>query len=102
MDAAATDLQEEEDVKALEPDRLHGEEVDRQHLVRVLTNELTPGALAAAWGGLEPMASEHVAHGAVGAAPAQLQELALDATGKRLAICSGLQAVDHLRSFRRP
>src|SRR5262249_12586549 len=37
-----------------------------------------PGALAAAWGRQEPVASEDVAHGAVRAAAAQLQELALD------------------------
>src|SRR2546428_13028764 len=78
MDAAAADLQEEEDVKALEPDRLHGEEVDRQHLVGVLVDELAPGSLTAAWGRQQSVAPEHVAHSAVEAAAAQLQELALD------------------------
>jgi hypothetical protein len=39
---------QEEDVQALKPDRLHGEEVDREHLVGVLTNELAPRALTEA------------------------------------------------------
>ena len=43
MDAAA-DLQEEEGVKGLEPDRLHGEEVDRKHLFGVLVDELPRNA----------------------------------------------------------
>ncbi len=60
-------------MKALELDRLHGEEVDRQHLVGVLADELAPGALAAAWGRQETVASEHVAHRAVRAVAAQLQ-----------------------------
>jgi hypothetical protein len=41
MDAAAADLQGEEDVKALEPGCLHGEEVDRQHLFVLVFDALT-------------------------------------------------------------
>jgi hypothetical protein len=78
VDAAAADLQEEEDVKALEPDRLDREEVDCQDLVGVLTDELAPGALAPAWGRQESVVPQDVAHGAVRAAAAQLQEFALD------------------------
>jgi hypothetical protein len=77
VDAAAADLQEEEDVKAREPDRLHGEEVDRQHLLGVLTDELAPGALAAAWGRQESVLPQDVAHGAVRQAAAELQEFRL-------------------------
>jgi hypothetical protein len=73
MDAAAAELHEEEDVEALEPDGLDGEEVDGEHLVGVLADEVAPGTLAAAWCGLEAVASENVADGAVGAAAAQLQ-----------------------------
>jgi hypothetical protein len=78
VDAAAADLQEEEDVKAREPDRLHGEEVDRQHLLGVLTDELAPGALAAAWGRQESVLPQDVGHGAGRQAAAELQEFALD------------------------
>src|SRR5215472_6981840 len=61
VDAAAADLQEEQDVEALEPDRLHREEVDRQHLVGVLADEVAPGALAAAWRRLETVVAKDVA-----------------------------------------
>jgi hypothetical protein len=80
VDAAAADLQKEEDVKALQQDRLHREEVDRQDLLGVLADELAPGALAAAWGRQESVLAQDVAYGAVRAAAAHLQEFALDAS----------------------
>ncbi len=98
VDTAAADLHQEEDVKALEPDRLHGEEIDRQHLVGVLADELTPGALAAARRRQEPVASEHVAHGAVRAAAAQLQELALDAPVPHLGFSLARRTINSWRS----
>jgi len=78
MDASAAYLHEEEDVEALEPDRLHREEVDRQELIGMLADKLGPGALATPRRRLEPVAAEDVADGAVGAAAAELEELALD------------------------
>jgi hypothetical protein len=42
MDAAAADLDEEEDVKASQPGRLHREEVSRQEMRGMLANELLP------------------------------------------------------------
>jgi hypothetical protein len=42
MDAAAADLDEEEHIQAAEPSRLHGEEVSREKVGRVLANELPP------------------------------------------------------------
>ncbi len=44
----------------------------------MLAGELAPGALAAAWGRQESVLPQDVAHGAVRAAAAQLQEFALD------------------------
>jgi hypothetical protein len=95
VDAAAADLQEEEDVKTLEPDRLHREEIDRQHLLGVLADELAPGALAAAWGRQESVLPQDVAHGAVRAAAAKLQELALDSAISPPRVLAG-QAHDQL------
>jgi hypothetical protein len=43
MNAAAAELDEEEQVQALESDRLDGEEVGSQDRVAVLTDELAPG-----------------------------------------------------------
>ena len=93
MDAAAPDLQEEEeDVEAPEPERLHREEVDRQDLVCMLSNELTPGALAATWGRQESVVPQDVAHGAVRATAAELQEFALDPAISPPGVLRGLGA----------
>ena len=43
MDAAAAQFDEEEDVQALEPDGLDGEEVDREHAVPMRSHERPPG-----------------------------------------------------------
>jgi len=80
VDATAADLQEEEHVQALEPDCLDSEEVDRQDLVGMLTDELAPGALASAWRRQEIVTAQNVPDRAVGAAAAQLQEFALNAS----------------------
>src|SRR5262249_31333199 len=50
-----------------------------QDLVGVLVHELAPGPLAAPRGGRQTVAAEHFADGPVGAAMAQLAQLALDA-----------------------
>src|SRR5262249_58661379 len=52
-DATEVDLElnKEEDVEAMEPGRLDGEEVRRQHLGCMLADELSPGDLAAARSG---------------------------------------------------
>src|SRR5215472_13899882 len=74
----ATDLDKEEDVEPGQPDCVHGEEVAGQDLVGVLVDELAPGPLAAPRGGRQTVAAEHFADGPVGAAMAQLAQLALD------------------------
>src|SRR5215472_2863811 len=76
--ATAADLDEKEYVEPGQPDRVDHEEVGRQDLVSVLAHELAPGALAAARSQRQAMAAEHAAHDQVGAAVAQLAELALD------------------------
>ncbi len=85
-------------MKALEPDRLNCEEVDRQDLIRVLADELAPGALAAAWSMQETVASEHVAHRAVGASAAELQEFALDFSSGLLVV--GRESVEPRQTER--
>src|SRR5262249_25990560 len=50
VDLTAGDLDEEEDVETLEPDRLDREEVAGQHLGGVLADELSPGGMAAGGG----------------------------------------------------
>jgi hypothetical protein len=49
-------------------------------LIGVLTNELLPGAEAATRGGHQIMTTENAANGDMGAAIAELQQLALNAT----------------------
>ena len=51
VDLAAGELNKEEDVEAMEPGRLDGGEVRRQHLGCMLADELSPGDLAAARSG---------------------------------------------------
>ena len=59
-------------------EHVHGEEVAGQHLAGVLLNELAPGPLAATRGGLKAVTAEDSAYGLVGAAMAQLSQLADD------------------------
>src|SRR5215472_6357790 len=80
VNAAAADLNEEEDVEQAQPDRVHGEEVAGQDLVGVLVDELAPGALAAARRREHAVAAQHPLHGLVRATVAELEQLALDST----------------------
>jgi len=79
MDLAAGDLDEEEDVEALEPDALEGEEVAGQHLGCVLADELAPSAMASAAGsGWDALAAQDLGHAHVGDLEAELEHLTLD------------------------
>ena len=69
----------EQHVELGQPDGIHHEEVDRQDLIGVLANEFAPGALASARRWRYAVATEHSADGQVGAAVAELEELALNA-----------------------
>ena len=84
MNSAAAHLYKEENVEPGQPDRVYAEEVRGEDLVGVLTNELPPGALAAAWCRLQAMASEHLAHGEVGTAVTQFEQVANDARRDRI------------------
>jgi hypothetical protein len=78
VNTAAADLDEEEDVEPGQPDGVDGEEVGGQDLVGVLANELAPGALASPRSWRQTVSAEHLADGEVGAAVAELDELAVD------------------------
>ena len=65
VNAAAAELDEEEDVEPGQPDGVDGEEVGGQDLVGMLADELAPGALAAARGREEAIAAEDLADGEV-------------------------------------
>lgn len=54
MDAAAAELDEEEEVEALQRDRLNGEKVDREHALRLLPQERPPGQARTLFGGTDP------------------------------------------------
>ena len=43
LDAPATELDEEQDVEALQRDRLDAEEIDREHALRLLAQKRPPG-----------------------------------------------------------
>src|SRR5262249_30249311 len=62
VDLAAGDLDEEEDVKTLEPCRLDREEVAGQHLGGVLADELSPGGMAAAGSRWDALAAQDPGH----------------------------------------
>jgi hypothetical protein len=47
VDASATEFDEEEHVQSPQRDRLDGEEVDREHALRLCSHEGAPGELAA-------------------------------------------------------
>jgi len=79
VDAAAADLDEEEDVELGHADRIDDEEVAGQHLVGVLADEGLPAALASPRCRAEVMATEDPEHGQVGAAHTELDDFALDA-----------------------
>ena len=100
VDAAAAELDEEEDGEPGQPDRVDGEEVGGQDLVGMLANELAPGALAAAGSGREALATEDLADGEVRAAVAEAKEFALDAAVAPARVLAG-EAKDELVEFGR-
>ncbi len=56
----------------------------------MLANELAPGALTAPRRGRQAMTPEHLAHSQMGAAQAQLEQLALDAPVSPAGVLNGL------------
>ena len=73
---AAGDLNEVEDVEALQPGRFNREQVGGEHLGGVLTDELAPGGLAAPRSRRD---AQELGHSHVRDLEAQLERLALDA-----------------------
>jgi hypothetical protein len=63
VNAAAADLEEEEDVEVSQPDGVDNEEVDGEEMVSMLADELVPRALAATSSWRQAMAAEQVADG---------------------------------------
>jgi hypothetical protein len=76
---AAGDVNEEEDVEALQPGRFNREQVGGEHLGGVLTDELAPGGLAAPRSRRDALAAQDLGHSHVRDLEAQLECLALDA-----------------------
>ena len=64
-DAAAADLDEEQDVELGEPDGVDDEEVGGEKVVSVLSDELALGALAATRSGRQTVAAEQATDGEV-------------------------------------
>ena len=60
--ATARELNEEEHIQSLEPDGLHGEEVDREHRAGVCAYELPPRHPPASASRPEPCFSQHLAN----------------------------------------
>ena len=60
--AAACEFDEEEDVEALQRDRLDGEEIDGEHALRLLPQEGTPCEAAATASGAEARFAEDLPH----------------------------------------
>jgi hypothetical protein len=65
VNAAAADLDEEEDVELGQPGGVDDEEVDCEEMVSMLAEELVPRALAATRSGRQAMAAEQAADGEV-------------------------------------
>jgi hypothetical protein len=100
VNAATADLDEEEDVEPGQPHGIDGEEVGSQDLIGVLANEVAPRALASPWSWRQIVTAEHLADGEVGAAVAELEELALDAAIAPARVLPG-QAEDEFVEFPR-
>jgi hypothetical protein len=64
VDAPAAELDEEEHVQPLERDRLDGEEVDREHALRLRPQESAPRRPASRAGRAEPCLAQYLLHGA--------------------------------------
>jgi hypothetical protein len=80
VDAATAELDEEQHVQALEPDRVDREEVGGQDLVGVLAEKLPPAGPGSKGRRRHDMAAEESSNGLVGAAHAQLEQFALNPT----------------------
>jgi hypothetical protein len=78
VDAAVADLDEEEGIELGQPDGVDDEEVDGEEVVGMLADKLAPRGVAAARSGREVVAAEQASDREVGAAPAKLEQFALD------------------------
>ena len=78
MDTTTAYLDEEQDIERPEPDGFNSEEVGREDLVRVLAEELAPGAATSPARWRQSMASEDVTDGLVRAAQPELEQFTLD------------------------
>jgi hypothetical protein len=73
VDAAAFELDEEQDVKATERDRLDGEEIAREHARGLLAEEVSPVRTLTPPRGLEASCEQQPSHGARRDTAAELQ-----------------------------
>jgi hypothetical protein len=80
VNPATAELDEEQHIQALEPDRVDREEVGGQDLVGVLAEELAPAGPGSEGRRRHAMAAEDSANGLVGAAHAELEQFTLDPT----------------------
>src|SRR5262249_40881295 len=81
VDAAAAELDEEEDVVAAQSDRVNGEEVARQHARRLLAQELAPAWSVASRCRLQSWCQREPPDGAGRDVHAQLEQFAGDSRG---------------------
>src|SRR5262249_44719617 len=77
VDLAASELDEEQDVEAIKPGGLDGEEVTGEHLGGVLADELPPARLAATRRRRNVLAAQDPGHLHVGDRKAELERLDL-------------------------
>jgi hypothetical protein len=73
VDAAAFELDEEQDVKATERDRLDGEEIAREHARGLLAEEVSPVRTLTPRRRLEASCEQQPSHGARRDTAAELQ-----------------------------
>jgi hypothetical protein len=78
VDAPATQLDEQEHVQPSQRDRLDGEEVDREHALRLCPQERAPGESASRAGRAEPGLAEDLLHGSGGDCDAEAVQFADD------------------------
>ena len=78
MNPATAELDKEQHMQALEPDRVDREEVGRQDLVSMLTQELPPGGPSPKRRRWQTLPAENSADGFVRAVHIQLEQLTLD------------------------
>jgi len=63
MNAPAAQLDEEENIEPLQRDRLDGEEVDREHAVRLLAQKRPPGQTRALTGRTDARLAQNLLDG---------------------------------------